>query len=47
MEKIVDELSDYDARLDGLTDYIEDARFSLNMWNQFDTTGEKRRINNH
>ena len=40
MEKIIDELSNYDARLDRLTDYIiknyiEDAQFSLNMWNNF------------
>ena len=52
MENIIDELSNYDARLDRLTDYIiknhiEDARFSLNIWNRFDTIGERSRTNNH
>lgn len=46
MEKIIDELCNYDSKLEKITDYviknyIEDARFSLNMWNHFDTIGER------
>ncbi|CAF1545159.1 unnamed protein product [Rotaria sordida] len=52
MEKIIDELCDCDSKLNKLTDYviknyIEDARFSLNMWNHFYTIGERPRTNNH
>ncbi|CAF4835054.1 unnamed protein product, partial [Rotaria sp. Silwood1] len=51
-EKIIDELCDYDSKLYKLTDYvlknyIDDARFSLHMWNHFDTIGERPRTNNH
>jgi hypothetical protein len=52
MEKIIDELSDYDSKLEKLTDYvinnyIEDAGFPSSMWNHFDTIGERPRTNNH
>jgi hypothetical protein len=52
MENILDELSDYDSKLNRLTDYvirnyIDDARFSSSMWNHFDTVGERPRTNNH
>ncbi|CAF0968541.1 unnamed protein product [Rotaria magnacalcarata] len=52
MEKIIDELSDYDSTLNKLTDYviknyIEDARFSFSMRNHFDNIGKRPRTNNH
>ena len=42
----MDKLCDYHSKLNKLTDYvvknyIEDARFSLNMWNHFDNIGER------
>ena len=51
-KEIIDELSNYDARSDRLTEYnvknyIEGARLSLNMWNYFDTFGERPRTINH
>ncbi len=51
-EKVIDELCNYDSKLDRVTDYvlknyIEDSRFSLNMWNHFDPLGERSRTNNH
>ncbi|CAF4328575.1 unnamed protein product [Rotaria sp. Silwood2] len=52
MEKIIDELCNYDSKLDKLTDYViknyvEDARFSVQMWNHFDNIGVRPRTNNH
>ncbi len=52
MERIIDELSNCDSKLDRLTDYviknyIEYPRFALNMWNHFDNIGERPRTNNH
>ena len=48
MGKIIDELSNYSQRLGRLTgyiikNYIENAPFSLNIWNHFDTVGERPR----
>ncbi|CAF4912510.1 unnamed protein product, partial [Rotaria magnacalcarata] len=52
MEKIIDELCNYDTKFEKLTDYviknyIEDARFPVQMWNHFDTIGQRPRTNNH
>ncbi|CAF4475878.1 unnamed protein product [Didymodactylos carnosus] len=52
MEVIIDELCNADSKFDKLTDYIlnnyiEDARFSFDMWNHFDSIGERPRTNNH
>ncbi|CAF1470592.1 unnamed protein product, partial [Rotaria sordida] len=46
MENIIDELCNYDSELEKLTNYviknyIEDARFSSAMWNNFDTIDER------
>ncbi|CAF1062509.1 unnamed protein product, partial [Didymodactylos carnosus] len=50
MEVIIDELCNADSKFDKLTDYIlnnytEDARFSFDMRNHFDSTGERPRTN--
>ena len=52
MEQIIDVLSNIDSKLDRLTAYIlntylEDARFTSNIWNHFDLIGERSRTNNH
>ena len=52
MENIIDELSDFDSKLEKLTDYViktyvEDGRFSLDMWNHFNNIGDRPRTNNH
>ncbi|CAF1060668.1 unnamed protein product [Rotaria sordida] len=52
MEKIIDELCNYDSKLDKLTDYVikndvEDARFAVQMWNHFNNIGIRPRTNNH
>ncbi|CAF3764873.1 unnamed protein product [Rotaria magnacalcarata] len=52
MEKIIDELCNYDTKFEKLTDYvikkyIEDARFPVQMWNHFDTIGQRPHTNNH
>ena len=52
MKKIIDELSNYDSKLEKLTNYIinnyiEDVCFPLSMWNHFDIIGEKLCTNNH
>ncbi|CAF1503828.1 unnamed protein product [Didymodactylos carnosus] len=52
MEVIIDELCNADSKFDKLTDYIlnnytEDARFSFDMWNHFDSIDERPRTNNH
>ncbi|CAF3864671.1 unnamed protein product [Rotaria sordida] len=52
MEKIIDELCNYDSELDKLTNYViknyvEDARFAFQMWNHFNNIGIRPRTNNH
>ncbi|CAF4167833.1 unnamed protein product [Rotaria sordida] len=52
MENTIDELCNYDSKLEKSTDYviknyIEDGRFPLAMWNHFDTISERPRTNNH
>ncbi|CAF1538925.1 unnamed protein product, partial [Didymodactylos carnosus] len=52
MEVIIDELCNTDSKFDKLTDYIlnnytEDVYFSSNIWNNFDSIGERSRTNNH
>ena len=52
VERIIDELCNVDSKFDKLTDYIlnnsiEDAHFSYQIWNHFDSIGERPRTNNH
>ncbi|CAF4465177.1 unnamed protein product, partial [Didymodactylos carnosus] len=52
MERIIDELSNINSKFDRLTDYIinnyiDEGRFSVDMWNHFDNIGERPRTNNH
>ncbi|CAF1310902.1 unnamed protein product [Didymodactylos carnosus] len=52
MEVMIDELCNANSKFGKLTDYIlnnyiEDARFSFDMWNHFDSVGERPRTNNH
>ncbi|CAF1419324.1 unnamed protein product, partial [Rotaria sordida] len=52
MERIIDELLTINTKFDKLTDYIvnnyiDDARFPFDMWNHFDSLGQRPRTNNH
>ena len=52
MEQIIDVLSNMDSKFNKLTDYVlntyvEDARFTSDIWNHFDLIGERSRTNNH
>ncbi|CAF2885444.1 unnamed protein product [Rotaria sp. Silwood2] len=52
MEQIIDVLFNIDSKFDKLTDYIlntyvEDPLFTSNIWNHFDSIGERSRTNNH
>ena len=52
MERIIDELLNINTKFDKLTDYIvnnyiDDARFPFDMWNHFDSLGQRPRTNNH
>ena len=52
MERIIDELLNINTKFDKLTDYIvnnyiEDVRFPFDMWNHFDSLGQRPRTNNH
>ncbi|CAF3341244.1 unnamed protein product [Rotaria socialis] len=52
MEHIIDVLCNIDSKFEKFTDYVlnnyvEDARFTSDMWNHFDSIGERSRTNNH
>jgi hypothetical protein len=52
MEQIIDVLGNIDSKFDKFTDYVlkndvEDARFTSDMWNHFDSIGVRSRTNNH
>jgi hypothetical protein len=52
MEQIIDVLGNIDSKFDKFTDYVlknyvEDARFTSDIWNHFDSIGVRSRTNNH
>ena len=52
IERIIDELLNINTKFDKLTDYIvnnyiDNARFPFDMWNYFDSLGQRPRRNNH
>ena len=52
MEQIIDVLGNIDSKFDEFTDYIlnnyvEDARFTSDLWNHFDSISVRSRTNNY